>query len=68
MTVVSPKSVFARLEQARAEGKLAGAVTTAWPRYQAVPGHPGYLEQITSEGRRTIGTFENGVFLPNENS
>ena len=61
---VAPDAVFARLAEARAQGGLAEAVTTTYPRYQAAPGHPGYLEQITFEGQRTIGTFENGEFKP----
>jgi hypothetical protein len=38
-----------------AEGEVA---------YQSAVDHPGLLEQIRSNGERTVGQFENGVFIP----
>ncbi|MFZ9752500.1 MAG: TA system antitoxin ParD family protein [Cyanobium sp.] len=59
---VDPESVFASLEKARDNGSLAASVTTAQDRYQASVSHPGLLERISSDGSKTIGMFEDGVF------
>jgi len=61
---VDPETVFASLEKARDNGTLAASVTTAQDRYQASVSHPGLLERISSDGSKTIGMFEDGVFRP----
>ena len=60
---VDPDDVFSALESARVEGTLIRDVTTATMRYQSCPGRPGLLEQITSDGRKTPGRFQNGEFI-----
>ena len=57
-------AVFDTIEQARQSGSLAASVTTARDRYQASVSHPGLLERISSDGRKTIGMFEDEVFRP----
>ena len=52
------------MEHTRQSGSLAASVSTAQDRYQASSSHPGLLERISSDGLRTIGTFEDGVFRP----
>jgi hypothetical protein len=64
VAAVDPGAVFASLEQARQDGSLAASVTTAQDRYQASASQPGLLERISSDGLRTVGTFEDGVFRP----
>jgi hypothetical protein len=59
---VDPAAVFDTMEQARQNGTLAASVSTAQDRYQASVSHPGLLERISSDGLRTIGTFEDGMF------
>ncbi len=59
-----PDALFAALERDRDTGRLADSVSSSRTRYQASPDHPGLLEQIDSEGGRTLGRFENGHFLP----
>jgi hypothetical protein len=61
---VDPNAVFSVVEAHRHAGTLAQEVTTATPTYQASPTHPGYLEQIDKQGKRTVGTFQDGVFTP----
>lgn len=61
---VDPETVFASLEKARDNGTLAASVTTAQDRYQASVSHLGLLERISSDGSKTIGMFEDGVFRP----
>ena len=66
---IDPDALFATLEDRRSLGELAPLVTTAYPRYQASTTHPGYLEQLDAEGRRTVGMFQSGIFTPlGENS
>lgn len=55
-------AVFADLQRRDERGELAWSVTTTYPRYQAATSHPGYLEQISADGTRTVGMFRNGVF------
>ncbi len=64
VAAVDPGSVFDTMEQARRNGSLAGSVTTAQDRYQASVSHPGFLERISSDGIRSVGTFVDGVFRP----
>jgi hypothetical protein len=61
---VDPEAVFDTVEARRNSGTLKQEVTTATPSYQASVTQPGYLEQIDAMGNRTIGTFQNGVFIP----
>ena len=61
---VAPESVFASLDAQRSSGALAASVSTRPCRYQACPDRPGLLERIDHEGKRTAGTFTNGVFQP----
>jgi hypothetical protein len=59
-----PDALFAAVERDRKAGRLADRVSSSQTRYQASLDHPGLLEQIDSDGRRAIGRFENGQFLP----
>lgn len=59
-----PDALFAALERDRDTGRLADRVSSSQTRYQASPDHPGLLEQIDRDGRRRLGRFENGEFLP----
>lgn len=61
---VDAEQVFARLEADRRSGQLAGAVSSGPLRYQASPDHPGLLERIDADGRRTHGQFKQGRFIP----
>ena len=61
---VAPESVFAGLDAQRQSGSLAASVSTAPVRYQACPSRPGLLERIESDGSRSTGSFEGGVFRP----
>ena len=61
---VDPDAVFAAVESARRSGTLSREVTTAETTYQAAASHPGYLERIDKQGKRTIGRFEDGHFIP----
>lgn len=63
---VDPDSVFASVETDRRSGKLSKQVTAAIFRYQASATHPGYLEQLDPSGFCTVGTFQNGVFIPKQ--
>jgi len=64
VVAVDPAAVFATIEHARQNGSLAASVTTARDRYQASASHPGLLERISSDGIRSIGTFDDGLFRP----
>jgi len=64
VVAVDPAAVFDTMEHARENGTLAASVSTARDRYQASASHPGLLERISSDGLRTIGTFEDGLFRP----
>jgi len=59
-----PDRVFAALESDRESGQLSERVTSGGMRYQASPSHPGLLERIDGEGRRVIGSFTDGKFVP----
>jgi hypothetical protein len=61
---VDPEQAFAALENGRRSGQLALAVSGSSLRYQAAPAKPGWLEQINPDGKRTLGSFQNGVFEP----
>ena len=61
---VGAEQAFAALEQQRRSGQLSGAVSSAALRYQASTAHPGFLEEIASDGRRRLGQFRHGVFEP----
>lgn len=63
---VDPDAVFAGVEAQRISGDLSQRVTSASPIYQASATHPGYLEQIDKDGNRSVGAFQNGVFMPIE--
>lgn len=65
---VAPEQAFAALEQQRSSGQLSGAVSSAALRYQVSTAHPGFLEEIASDGRRRLGQFRHGVFEPVEES
>ena len=65
---VAPEQAFAALEQQRRSGQLSGAVSSDALRYQASTAHPGFLEEIASDGRRRLGQFRHGVFEPVEES
>lgn len=59
-----PDAVFRALESDRQRGTLPSAVSSSPIRYQASRQHPGYLEQIASDGTITVGLFKHGVFVP----
>ena len=61
---VQPEQVFAAVDRDRSSTALAKEVTKAGCRYQACVDHPGYLEQILPDGRRSIGHFRDGSFHP----
>ncbi len=63
---VSADAVLAALEQDRATGALAAAVTGSAVRYQASLRHPGLLDEIGADGRVRVGRFQGGVFTPAE--
>ena len=43
-------------------------MSSAALRYQAATTHPGFLEEIASDGWRRLGQFSHGVFEPLEGS
>lgn len=55
-------SVFSEIEKDRVLGLLGAKLTKADVWYEASDEHPGYLEEVTSEGKRRVGTFSNGKF------
>jgi hypothetical protein len=60
---VDPDKVFQALESDRDSGALSAMVTNSAICYQVSLKHSGYLEKIDSDGRITIGQFENGQFV-----
>lgn len=63
---VDPDMLFAQLDADRASGSLSQRVTGCEVRYQASASHPGWLEQIGTDGSRVIGRFESGKFEPRD--
>ncbi|MCX5937339.1 MAG: hypothetical protein NTW02_03835 [Cyanobium sp. LacPavin_0920_WC12_MAG_62_9] len=61
---VDPEQAFSAQENQGHSGRLGPAVTTTSLRYQAAPTKPGWLEQINPDGKRTLESFQNGVFEP----
>ncbi|QEP41802.1 hypothetical protein D5085_00745 [Ectothiorhodospiraceae bacterium BW-2] len=61
---INPDTVFAELECDRTSGELARKLTSAPLVYQASEQYPGYIEQIEKGGERSVGSFENGQFVP----
>jgi hypothetical protein len=61
---VDPEKAFAALEHERRSGRLTPAVSGSSLRYQAAPAKPGWLEQISPDRKRTLGSFQGGVFEP----
>lgn len=61
---VNPEAVFEQLEQSREQGNLHQAVTASRFRYQASDDYPGMLERLDAKGKKTVGSFSNGVFTP----
>jgi hypothetical protein len=59
-----PEEIFGAIESERQSGRLSAKVSTAARRYQASSTAPGLLEEIDQEGRRRLGRFENGTFVP----
>ena len=59
---VDADAVFARVEEERASGYLAGQVTGAKVSYETDPNTPGVLIRINADGSRDHGHFKNGVF------
>ncbi len=60
---VSAESVFQSLENDRSRGSLSNLVTKSTLKYQASLSHPGFLEQIGSNGDCVVGKFEQGEFV-----
>lgn len=61
---VEPDEVFAELDRDRRDGRLAEAVTTAVPYYEASRSRPGLLDRVYPDGRRETGMFRGGEFEP----
>ncbi len=61
--IIDPDDVFNALETERENGSLKDYVSTSAVSYQVCETHPGYLEQIDSSGKVTVGTFKNGEFF-----
>ena len=61
---IDTETVFANLETARESGALTQQVTQAALIYQVSETHPGYLEQIGTDGQVRVGQFKNGTFKP----
>jgi hypothetical protein len=61
---VNPQAIFEQLERSREEGSLQQAVTASRFRYQASESYPGMLERLDANGKKTVGSFNNGVFKP----
>lgn len=59
---VNPLAVFDQLERSRKEGDLQEAVTVSRFRYQSSDDYPGMLERLDANGKKTVGSFNNGVF------
>ena len=59
---IDPSDVFDALERERADDTLSNSVTKSASSYQASTKHPGYLEQVDTNGSITVGMFENGQF------
>jgi hypothetical protein len=64
--LVAPEPIFSAVEDDRRSGELAKMVSPAAIRYQASPAKPGQLERISGDGTRTLGTFQNGIFIPSD--
>lgn len=60
---IDPKTVFESLEAERAQGTLSRTVTSNPTKYQVSSNHPGYLEQINSDGTIKTGKFQQGEFI-----
>ena len=60
---VDADAVFARVEEERASGYLAGQVTGAKVSYETDPNTAGVLIRINADGSRDHGHFKNGVFI-----
>jgi hypothetical protein len=59
---VDPDELFGALEQDRAAAALSGQVTRAGIYYEASVNHPGLLDRVQPDGRRTTGRFSEGEF------
>jgi len=63
-TPVDPASVFQSLESDRRSGTLSKSVSTSKLRYQVSEQNPDYLVQIDKHNNTITGKFENGEFIP----
>ncbi|WP_043320043.1 hypothetical protein [Microbulbifer sp. HZ11] len=63
---INPDSVFSAVESARNSGDLSNLVSKAAVRYQSSVTRPGCIERIDTEGKKTIGSFHDGKFIPHE--
>lgn len=61
---VNPLAVFDQLERSREEGSLQQTLTASRFRYQSSDDYPGMLERLDANGKKTVGSFNNGVFTP----
>lgn len=61
---VDPDDLFNTLEEDRVSGCFQDSITSSVLRYQASAVHLGMLEQIDSDGKVSVGQFENGQFKP----
>jgi len=61
---VNPDRVFQSLEENRRTGRLSKFVSTSTVKYQVSEEHPDYLVQIDKQNNIITGKFENGEFIP----
>ena len=61
---IDPVIVFQSLETDRRGGTLSKSVSTSKLRYQVSEEHPGYLVQVDKQNNAITGKFENGEFIP----
>lgn len=61
---INPEQIFTEVEKASASGQLGRKITRNALFYEASITHPGMLDQVMPDGSRRIGSFSNGLFLP----
>ncbi len=61
---IDPDALFDQLEKQRNQRGAGHPIAEGEVAYQSSADHPGLLEQVQANGERTVGQFENGVFIP----
>lgn len=59
---VDAPSLLAEIDATRQSGSLQDDIAPNFPKYQASIAYPGYLEQVSDDGRIVVGQFEDGAF------